>query len=95
MWKDYSKSYIRYNRASGLQICAAALTASFFLTLFAFVSYNLWVYEMETRLLEGTEPYTLTIHLENQDMETIEEKEILYYKDYHTKIQSIKEKQIK
>ena len=28
MWKDYSKSYIRYNRASGLQICAAALTAS-------------------------------------------------------------------
>ncbi len=54
MWKDYSKSYIRYNRASGLQICAAALTASFFLTLFAFVSYNLWVYEMETRLLEGS-----------------------------------------
>lgn len=49
--------------------------------------------EVETRLLEGTEPYTLTIHLENQDMETIEEKEILYYKDYHTKIQSIKEKQ--
>ena len=37
--------------------------------------------EVETRLLEGTEPYTLTIHLENQDMETIEEKEILYYKE--------------
>lgn len=54
MWRDYSKSYIRYNRASGLQICAAALTASFFLTLLASTAYNVWVYEMETRLSRGS-----------------------------------------
>lgn len=77
MWKDYSKSYIKNNRASGLSIMAATLTASLFLSLLCSEAYNLWVYEMEKVLLEegawrsspaydlqsGTVPMLLTVYL--------------------------------
>lgn len=55
MWKDYSRSYIKNNRASGVSIMAAALTASLFLSLLCSEAYNLWVYEMEKVLLEEGE----------------------------------------
>lgn len=77
MWKDYSKSYIKNNRASGLSIMAAALTATIFLSLLSSIAYNLWVYEIEKVLLEegewrsspvydlqkGTFPMLLTVYL--------------------------------
>ncbi|MDE7246566.1 MAG: ABC transporter permease [Lachnospiraceae bacterium] len=47
MWKDYSLSYIKNNRASGLSIMAAALTASMFLSLLCSIAYNFWAYEVE------------------------------------------------
>lgn len=55
MWKDYSRSYIKNNRASGVSIMAAAMTASLFLSLLCSEAYNLWVYEMEKVLLEEGE----------------------------------------
>lgn len=55
MWKAYSLSYMKHNRASGTSIMAAAMTASLFLSLLCGYAYNLWVYEMERVLLEEGE----------------------------------------
>lgn len=52
MWKDYSKSYIKNNRASSLTIMAAALVATMFLSLLCSIAYNFWVYEVEKITLE-------------------------------------------
>ncbi len=52
MWKDYSKSYIKNNRASGVSVMAAALIASMFLSLLCSIGYNFWVYEIERIALE-------------------------------------------
>ena len=54
MWKDYSSSYIRKNRASSVSIMAAALIAAVFLTLLTCLFYNAWRYEVERiRIAEG------------------------------------------
>ena len=45
MWKDYSRSYIKNNRASGVTIMAAALAASMFLSLLCSIAYNFWAYD--------------------------------------------------
>lgn len=47
MWKDYSKSYLKNNRASGISVMAAALTATMFVSLLCSLAYNVWVYEVE------------------------------------------------
>lgn len=47
MWKDYSESYIKNNRASGISIMAAALVATMFLSLLCSLAYNFWVYDVE------------------------------------------------
>lgn len=52
MWKDYSKSYIKYNRASGVSVMAAALIATMFLSLLCSIAYNFWSYEIEKIVLE-------------------------------------------
>lgn len=52
MWKDYSKSYIKNNRASSTSIMAAALVAAMFLSLLCSIAYDLWVYEAEKIILE-------------------------------------------
>ena len=52
MWKDYSKSYLKQNRASGRTMIAAALIASFFLSMCCSLAYNFWVYEIERITLE-------------------------------------------
>ena len=52
MWKDYSKSYIKNNRASSISIMVAALIATFFLSLINTLAYNFWVYEIERIVLE-------------------------------------------
>lgn len=55
MWKDYSGSYMKNNRASGMSIMTAAFVASLFLSLLCGIAYNLWVYETEKVLLEEGE----------------------------------------
>lgn len=52
MWKDYSKSYIKQNRASSVSIMAAALIAALFLSLLCSLAYNFWTYEIERITLE-------------------------------------------
>ncbi len=52
MWKDYSKSYIKNNRASSISIMAAALAAAMFLSLLCSIAYNFWVYDVEQIILE-------------------------------------------
>lgn len=52
MWKDYSKSYIKNNRASSRSVIAAALIATLFLSLLCSLAYNFWIYEIEKIELE-------------------------------------------
>lgn len=52
MWKDYSKSYIKNNRASSISIMAAALVAAMFLSLLCSIAYNFWAYDVEQIILE-------------------------------------------
>lgn len=52
MWKDYSKSYIKNNRASSISIMAAALVATMFLSCVCSIAYNFWVYDVEQIILE-------------------------------------------
>lgn len=52
MWKDYSKSYIKNNRASSMAVMAAAFTATMFLSLLCGLAYNFWAYEVQNIILE-------------------------------------------
>ncbi|MCM1050172.1 MAG: ABC transporter permease [Clostridiales bacterium] len=52
MWKDYSKSYIKNNRASSISVMAAAFIAAMFLSLLCCIAYNFWIYEIENIVLE-------------------------------------------
>lgn len=52
MWKDYSKSYIKNNRASSISIMAAVLVASFFLSLLCTLAYNFLRYNIEQIILD-------------------------------------------
>lgn len=52
MWKDYSRSYIKNNRASSISIMTAALVATMFLSLLCSIGYNFWVYDVEQIMLE-------------------------------------------
>lgn len=52
MWKDYSVSYIRNNRASSISLMVAAFISSVFLSLFCCLFYNFWQYDVEQIVLE-------------------------------------------
>jgi putative ABC transport system permease protein len=52
MWKDYSKSYLKNNRASSISIMAAAFVAAMFLSLLCSIAYNFWAYDVERIVLE-------------------------------------------
>lgn len=52
MWKDYSISYIRKNRASSLSILVAAFISALFLSLLCGLFYNYWNYENESVIIE-------------------------------------------
>ena len=52
MWKDYSKSYIKNNRASSISIVAAALVSTIFLSFVCSIAYNFWAYDVEQILME-------------------------------------------
>jgi len=52
MWKDYSLSYIRTNRASSISIMVAALISSFFLSFLCSVFYNAWKYDIDSIIIK-------------------------------------------
>ena len=52
MWKNYSRSYIKNNRASSISIMAAALVATMFLSLLCSIAYNFWTYDVQKIMLE-------------------------------------------
>ena len=47
MWKDYSKGYLKHNRASGISVMTAAFISALLLSLLCSLFYNLWAYEVE------------------------------------------------
>lgn len=52
MWKDYSRSYIKNNRASSISIMTATLVATMFLSCVCSIAYNFWAYDVEQIMLE-------------------------------------------
>ncbi len=52
MWKDYSASFIKNNRASSVSIMVAAFISALFLSLLCSLFFNLWNYEVERVILE-------------------------------------------
>ena len=47
MWKDYSVSYIKNNRASGISVMVAAFISALLLSILCSLFYNFWVYDVE------------------------------------------------
>ena len=47
MWKDYSSSYIKRNRASSISVIAVSLIATLFLSLICTLFFNFWTYETD------------------------------------------------
>lgn len=47
MWKDYSSSYIKNNRSSGMSVMIAAFISALLLSLLLGLFYNAWKYEIE------------------------------------------------
>lgn len=47
MWKDYSKSYLKNNRATGISVMTAAFISALLLSLLCSLFYNFWAYEVE------------------------------------------------
>lgn len=52
MWKDYSASFIKQNRASGISIMVAAFISALFLSLLCSLFFNFWNYDVEQIVLE-------------------------------------------
>lgn len=52
MWKEYSRSYLKYNRASGRSIMAAVFVAALLLSLLHSLAYNLWRDELNRIVTE-------------------------------------------
>ncbi len=73
MWKDYSKSYIKNNRASSISVMAAALVATMFLSLLCCIAYNFWTYEIESIVLdEGGWQGRIVGEINENDLSTIQ-----------------------
>lgn len=52
MWKDYSSSYVKNNRASGVSIIIAAFISALLLSLLCSLFYNLWFYDVQSLKIE-------------------------------------------
>lgn len=73
MWRDYSASYIRKNRASSLSIIVAAFIATLFLSLICGLFFNFWVYDVERIVLdEGAWQGRVTGRAEEIDLAVIQ-----------------------
>lgn len=73
MWKDYSFSYIKNNRASSISIVAAAFVSTLFLSLLCTLFFNLWRYDIDGVILrEGSWQGRITGDIEENDYTTIQ-----------------------
>ena len=52
MWKDYSSSYIKNNRASSVSIIIAAFISALLLSLLCSLFYNSWFYDVQSLKIE-------------------------------------------
>lgn len=54
MWKDYSWSYIKNNRAAGISVMVASFISALLLSLLCSLFYNLWKYDVDgIKITEG------------------------------------------
>ncbi|MBE5878297.1 MAG: ABC transporter permease, partial [Lachnospiraceae bacterium] len=73
MWKEYSLSYIKRNKASSISVIAASLIATLFLSLLCSLFFNLWVYETESIIAdEGDWHGRLVVSADILELATIE-----------------------
>lgn len=73
MWKEYSVSYIKNNKATSISIMVAALIASVFLSLICGVFYNMWTDNIRRiEIEEGDWQGRLVGNISVQDIQTIE-----------------------
>ncbi len=73
MWKDYSKSYLKNNHASGVSVMVAAFIATLFLSLICCIGYNVWIYDIERIALdEGAWQGRIVGKINAEDLGTIE-----------------------
>ncbi|HHV08667.1 MAG TPA: FtsX-like permease family protein [Clostridiales bacterium] len=73
MWKDYSISYIKQNKASSVSIMVAALVSTLFLSLICSLFYNLWRYNIDQIIYEeGDWQGRLVGKITDSDIETIQ-----------------------
>lgn len=52
MWREYSRSFVKNNPASGRTVMAAAFISAMFLSLLCSLGFNFWTYEVETIVRE-------------------------------------------
>lgn len=72
MWKEYSKSYIKNNRASSISVMAAALIATLFLSFLCTLFYNIWADEVyRIKLQEGDWQGRITGDIDEEDLSVI------------------------
>lgn len=72
MWKDYSSSYIKNNRSSGVSVMIAAFISALLLSLLCGLFYNAWKYEVERiELEEGGWQSRIVGEFDNEDIESI------------------------
>lgn len=73
MWKDYSKSYIKNNRASGISVMVAAFISALLLSLLCSLFYNFWKYDVERiQFEEGGWQGRITGELDAADLTRIQ-----------------------
>lgn len=73
MWKEYSLSYIKNNRASGISVMLAAFISALFLFLLCSLFYNFWQYDRKRiEAEEGSWHGRITAEIDAEDLETIQ-----------------------
>lgn len=74
MWKDYSRSYIKNNRASSISLRVAAFISALLLSLTCSLFYNFWQYDIEGfKLKEGDWQARLTGEIDTADISLIQQ----------------------
>lgn len=72
MWREYSSSYIKNNRSSGISVMIAAFISALFLSLLCGLFYNTWKYEVERiELEEGGWQSRLAGELTEEEIQSI------------------------
>lgn len=73
MWKDYSWSYIKNNRASSISVIVAAFLSALLLSILCSLFYNFWKYDIERiQLEEGSWQGRIAGELSMEDLTAIQ-----------------------